>query len=196
MEHREYSGTWKEIWTQKGAEAGTKEDALEMGGWNRTLTSASDIANRIVDFMQIKPNDRVLEIGCGTGGLAQYLECNYCGIDYSVTSVKKCMEFFQKTAIYAEANELPFRDKYFDKCFAYGCFMYFPSKDYVKQVVNEMRRVTRKMIFIGEMPMESHEPKHLLFERAEMEHLGLKTIAGWAEPYTRVRFSAYELLND
>ncbi len=32
MEHKEFQGTWQEIWTQKGAVAGSKEDALEMGG--------------------------------------------------------------------------------------------------------------------------------------------------------------------
>lgn len=191
MEHKEFSGTWQEIWTQKGAVAGTKEDALEMGGWNKTLTSAKEIVERIVSFMGIKPADRVLEIGCGTGGMAQYLDCNYVGIDYSVTSVKKCMEFFQKPALFAEANDLPFKDKYFDKCFAYGCFMYFPSIEYARQVVSEMRRVTKGGIFIGELPRESHEPKHLLFKENDFEVLGLRTMKGWAEPYTEKRFSAY-----
>lgn len=193
MEHKEFQGTWQEIWTQKGAVAGSKEDALEMGGWNKTITSAEEIAGKIVDFLDIKPDDKVLEIGCGTGGLAQYIDCEYVGIDYSKTSVAKCMEFFQKTAFYAEANNLPFKDKYFDKCFAYGCFMYFPSMEYAEQVVSEMRRVTKGGIFIGEMPRESKEKKHLLFKESDMEKLGLKTIKGWAAPYQDVRFSAYLL---
>ncbi len=194
MIHKEYDGTWQEIWTKKGAVASTKEDSLELGGWNKTQTSAESIVNKMVEFMDIKPSDRVLEIGCGAGGMAQYLDCNYIGIDYSVTSVEKCMEFFKKPAIFAEANDIPFKDKYFDKCFAYGCFMYFPSMEYVKQVIAEMRRVTRTAIFIGEMPRESHEPKHLLFDEEEIQKLGLKTIKGWAEPYTKVRFSGYEFL--
>lgn len=191
MENKEFTGTWQEIWTKKGAVAGSKEDALYMGGWNKTLSSAEEIVGKLVDFLDIKPTDRVLEIGCGTGGMAQYLECDYVGIDYSSTSVKKCMEFFQKPALFAEANDLPFKDKYFDKCFAYGCFMYFPSMEYVRQVVEEMKRVTKKSIFIGECPRESHEPKHLLFTEKDLEMLGLKTMKGWAEPYTEIRFSAY-----
>lgn len=191
METKVFDGTWKEIWTQKGAVAGTKEDALEMGGWTNTVTSAEEIANKIVDFLDIKPNDKVLEIGCGTGGLAQYIDCDYIGIDYSVTSIRRCMEFFQKPAIYAEANDLPFKDKYFDKCFAYGCFFYFPSMEYVREAVAEMKRVTSGMILIGELPKSSHEPKHLLFEEADMKGLGLDIMKGWAEPYTEIRFSAY-----
>ena len=195
MKHVEFEGTWKEIWTQKGAVAGTKEDALEMGGWNHTKTSAEDIAKKIVEFLKIESDDKVLEIGCGTGGLAQYITCDYVGIDYSKTSVQKCMEFFSKTALYAEANDLPFKDKYFDKCFAYGCFMYFQDQNYVRQVVEEMRRVTKSIIFIGELPKKSHEPKHLLFKEADFERMGLKTIRGWAEPYCDIRFSAYESLD-
>ena len=196
MEHREYSGTWKEIWEKKGSVVGSKKDALEMGGWNKTLTPAEEIVGKLVDFLDIKSSDKVLEIGCGAGGMAQYLDCEYIGIDYSKTSVSKCMEFFQKPALVAEANNLPFKDNYFDKCFAYGCFMYFPSMQYVEQVVSEMRRVTRGGIFIGEMPRESHEPKHLLFHEEDMEKLGLKILKGWAEPYTQIRFSAYSLGND
>ena len=103
------------------------------------------------------------------------------------------MRFFNKTAIYAEANDIPFKDKYFDKCFAYGCFMYFPSMKYVEEVINEMRRVTKGMIFIGELPRESHEPKHLLFTEKDIEQFNLQIVPGWAEPYTEVRFSAYSL---
>lgn len=191
MQNLRFDGTWKEIWTQKGAVAGTKEDALEIGGWTNTVSSAREIAKRLVDFLEIKQSDKVLEIGCGAGGLAQYMDCDYIGIDYSKTSVKRCMEFFQKTAIYAEAADLPFRDKYFDKCFAYGCFFYFPNMDYVKRTVDEMKRVTKGMIFIGELPIKSHESKHLLFKKEAMQELGLTIIDGWAEPFTSIRFSAY-----
>ena len=191
MEHKEFVGTWKEIWTQKGAMAGTKEDALEMGGWNKTETSAQEIVMRLVDFMKIKKTDKVLEIGCGAGGMAQYLDCNYIGLDYSKTSVQKCMEFFHKTAICANANDIPFKSNYFDKSFAYGCFMYFPSEQYVREVIAELKRVTKKMIFIGELPVESHEPKHLLFKKELFESEGFTVIDGWAKPYTKIRFSAY-----
>lgn len=191
MEHIEFSGSWKEIWTQKGALVGTREDALEMGGWNHTETSAKEIVDRLISFMDINPSDKILEIGCGAGGMAQYLDCDYVGLDYSPSSVKRCMEFFQKTAICADANDIPFKDKYFDKCFAYGCFMYFPNWEYVERVISEMKRVTKGMVFIGELPMESHESKHLLFKKEKMEELGLNTISGWAEPYTRIRFSSW-----
>lgn len=36
-EYMEYSGTWKEIWTQKGAMEGTKEDIRVFDGWKNLL---------------------------------------------------------------------------------------------------------------------------------------------------------------
>lgn len=126
------------------------------------------------------------------GGLAQYLNCDYYGIDYALSSTKKCMEFFQKPAIHAEAADIPFKDDYFDKSFAYGCFMYFENKQYVERAICEMRRVTRELIFIGELPKESHEEKHLLFTEEEMKKYGFEIIDGWAEPYQKIRFSCLQ----
>lgn len=190
MEHKEFSGTWREIWTQKGEQEGKISDVLEYGGWNKTITSASEIAQRITDLLDIQENDKILEIGCGAGGLAQYLKCDYYGIDYAKSSTQRCMEFFQLPALCAEAADLPFKDKFFDKSFAYGCFMYFNDMEYVEKAIEELKRVTKKIIFIGELPKESHEPKHLLFRETDLTKFGFKTFKGWAEPYTEIRFSA------
>ena len=138
----EYSGTWKEIWTQKGAMEGTKEDIRVFDGWEKSTADMKETADRIMEILDIKPTDRVLEVGCGAGGLAQYMDCEYIGIDFSKTLVNRCMEFYQKSAVYSEANDIPFKDKYFDKCFSWGVFLYFPSREYVDQVISEMKRVT------------------------------------------------------
>lgn len=145
----EYSGTWKEIWTQKGAMEGTKEDIRVFDGWEKSTADMKETADRIMEILDIKPTDRVLEVGCGAGGLAQYMDCEYIGIDFSKTLVNRCMEFYQKSAVYSEANDIPFKDKYFDKCFSWGVFLYFPSREYVDQVISEMKRVTKNRILLG-----------------------------------------------
>ena len=71
----EYSGTWKEIWTQKGAMEGTKEDIRVFDGWEKSTADMKETADRIMEILDIKPTDRVLEVGCGAGGLAQYMDC-------------------------------------------------------------------------------------------------------------------------
>ena len=60
MEHKEFDGSWKEIWTQKGNQKGTKSDVLEYGGWNHSQTPADEIVHKMVSFMEIKNDDNVL----------------------------------------------------------------------------------------------------------------------------------------
>ena len=100
------------------------------------------------------------------------------------------MEFYQKSAVYSEANDIPFKDNYFDKCFSWGVFLYFPSAEYAGQVVSEMKRVTKDGIFIGELPMESHDAKHMLYTPEQLQAYGFETMRGWSEPYCEIRFNA------
>ena len=90
----EYSGTWKEIWTQKGEMVGTKEDIAIYDGWEKSTTSMEEVAANIKCFLDIKPTDKVLEVGCGAGGLGRFLDCEYVGIDFSKPLTKRCMEFY------------------------------------------------------------------------------------------------------
>lgn len=191
----EYKGTWKEIWTQKGDMTGSKDDIEIYDGWEKSQTGMKEIAELISEFLNIRPSDRVLEVGCGAGGLAQYIDCEYVGIDFSKPLTKRCMEFYGLPAIYAEANDIPFRDGYFDKVFSWGVFLYFPSKEYAEKVVNEIKRVTKSQndpsIFIGDIPLSSHNERHMTYEKKQFEDMDMKTIRGWAKPYNDVRFNAW-----
>ena len=187
----EYNGTWKEIWTQKGMEDGTKEKVKIFDGWEKSETEIEVIAEKIKTKLDIKKEDRILEVGCGAGGIAQFIDCDYIGIDFSKPLTEKCMLFFQKTAICAEANNLPFRDGVFDKCFSWGVFLYFPNLDYMEQVVLEMKRVTKGMIFIGDIPKRSQNKRHMTYTEQQFQNLGFETLGGWAAPYQEDRFNAF-----
>ena len=188
-----YEGKLKEIWTQIGAMKGTRDDIRVYDGWEKSTADMRETAQRIINLLEIKPTDKVLEVGCGAGGLAQYMNCEYIGIDFSSTLVKRCMEFYQKTAVYSEANEIPFKDKYFDKCFSWGVFLYFPEWNYTEEVIREMKRVTKQGIFIGELPKTSHDPKHQLYHEKQFADVGFLTERGWSEPYCDIRFNAFFL---
>lgn len=89
------TGTWKEIWTQKGEMEGTKEDIRIYDGWEKSTADMEIAAKKITKLLNIKPTDKVLEVGCGAGGLAQYMNCEYIDIDFSSTLVK-CVWNFTK----------------------------------------------------------------------------------------------------
>ncbi len=182
----EYSGTWKEIWTQKGEMKGTIDDLYVYDGWEKSKADIQTTADRISQELNIHPEDKVLEVGCGAGALAQYMNCQYYGIDYSQPLIKKHMEFFGNSVLYAEANDIPFKDKYFDKCFCWGVFLYFDSHKYAQEVIKEMKRVTKDGILIGELPIISHDDKHLLYQKEMFPEWMIQD--AWTEVYKGKRF--------
>lgn len=184
----EYSGTWREIWTQKGEMEGGIDDLYIYDGWEKSKADIKTTAYKIRKELDIKPDDRVLEIGCGAGALAQYLECEYIGIDFSRSLLKKHIEFFGNSVLYGEANDIPFKDKWFDKTFCWGVFLYFESLEYAEQVLREIVRVTRSGILIGELPLESHDKKHLLYTKEMFDGWTLED--AWTKKYKGKRFIA------
>lgn len=159
---------WKKIWERKGKNR--KADLRTLNGydnWTGTGANLRDIVSHISKALKIKKGDRVLEIGCGAGALAQYLECDYIGIDYSNTLVRRHIKELNNSVITGEANDIPFKDGYFDKAFSYSVFHYFPNKKYAKEAIKELKRVCKGKIFIGDLPIVSHRRTHLLFKKSE-----------------------------
>ncbi len=154
---------WQKIWEKKG-KANT-DNLFELDGFEATVVNPKSVANKIIKLLNIKKTDRVLEVGCGAGMLAQYLNCNYVGVDYSSFLVKKHIKLLGHSVLVAEANNLPFKNKSFDKVFAYSVFHYFYDKEYARKALKEMKRVSKGEIFIGDLPETSHRRNHLLFKR-------------------------------
>lgn len=180
--------TWRQIWYRKGKESGGLDDILKYNGYEKTQIDMKEVAACITRELNIKTTDTVLEVGCGAGALAQYLKCNYVGVDYSETLVKKHIELLGNSVLVCEASNLLFKDKYFDKVICYGVFMYFDSIEYALQTINEIKRVAKGSILIGDLPMRSHSNKHLLFEKDLFK--GWKITDGFYDPYRKDRFNA------
>lgn len=181
--------TWKQIWTRKGKAEGA--DLLAYDGYEATHVDMEEVARQIVKRLDIRKEDKVLEVGCGAGALAQYLDCDYVGIDYSHTLVKKHIEILHNSVLTGEAADLPFKDKYFDKVICYGVFLYFDNKEYAQAATKELLRVAKKGVLIGELPMRSHREEHLLYQKEEFE--GWEISDGFYDPYRKDRFNAVQL---
>lgn len=180
--------TWKQIWTRKGRAAGGLENLLEFDGYERTQVDMKEVAAEIIRRLDIRKEDRVLEVGCGAGALAQYLDCDYTGIDYSPTLVRRHIELLHNTVLVGEAADLPFKDQFFDKVICYGVFLYFDNKTYAQKATEELLRVAKKGVLIGELPIRSHREEHLLFSPEEFE--GWDISDGFYDPYRKDRFNA------
>jgi len=156
---------WKEIWERKGLE--DTDDLRKLDGSERhPIGLDKKIVEGIISRLDLTPNQRVLEVGCGAGMLAQHFRnFNYQGVDQSNSLIRKHKKIIGGNPLVAPANKLPFQNSYFDAVFSWGVFLYFPDSEYARETIKEMRRVCKepKKVYLGDLPINSHRDSHLLF---------------------------------
>jgi cytidyltransferase-like protein len=157
--------SWDLIWEKKGNI--NDNNLYNLNGYDDTTFKPEISYNQIINLLKLPENSKILEIGCGAGLLSKLFceKYNYFGIDYSSTLIEKNIKIVKKGKVYnCEAKDLPFKDKYFDYTFSVGVFEYFPSKEYMKDVLKEIERVTKKGICILNIRNKTHlikKKKHI-----------------------------------
>ncbi len=158
---------WKKVWSKKGKLE--SQDLKLLNGYEKTSINPEKVSKNISKALGINKDTRVLEVGCGAGMIAQFLNCKYVGIDYSASLIEKHRRILNNEVYESEANKLKFKDKSFDCVFAYSVFQYFKDLDYAYSVIEEMKRVSKRSIFIGDLAINSHDTNHLLFKKSMFE---------------------------
>jgi len=99
-------------------------------------------------LLDIEPDDRVLDVGCGTGfateGLLAHVETVH-GLDQSAHQLEQAYAKFGKTAgpvrfARGDAERLPYRDDTFDVVWSSGSIEYWPNP---VEGLRELRRVAK-----------------------------------------------------
>jgi len=111
-----------------------------MGRWSRRL------AGPFLDFAGVRPGDRVLDVGCGTGVITAALAergCVAVGIDASEPYLDGARHLRSQPGVtyeFGDARHMTYPEASFDACVSTLALDVIPEVD---QVVAEMRRVTR-----------------------------------------------------
>ena len=150
---------WSLIWEKKGE--CNDNNPINLNGYEDTKFDPLACVNEIINQLKINKGEKILEVGSGAGLLSKYFkdDYNYFGIDYSSSLVIKNIKLFNTKIFNCEACKLPFKDKYFDFTFSVGVFEYFPSKEYMKEVLNEIERVSKKGIYLLNLRKVTHSSK-------------------------------------
>ena len=145
-----------EIYYDKRAEASNQVEAA--GQWGKeefVIPICKEISNKI----KIKKSDRVLELGCGSGVLGNWIKekCSmYIGLDISFEMLKKFQDFSEhgkKFELFqALTDVVPFLDNIFDIILINSVTMYFREEGLLRRTLAEIQRVATKnaTIFIGD----------------------------------------------
>ncbi|MGM0398212.1 MAG: methyltransferase domain-containing protein [Halobacteriota archaeon] len=106
--------------------------------WNEEMRS------RALDMLDIDHDDRVLDVGCGTGfgtaGLLEYAD-EVTGLDQSIHQLEKARAKFDGDSVRftrGDAERLPFADDSFDVLWSSGSIEYWPNP---VRALQEFRRV-------------------------------------------------------
>ena len=114
---------------------------------------APSYSNNAIDFIKkkrlelikkdINKNDKIIEIGCGSGNLLKHLECdNISGVDISPLMIEECKKILPKGKfLTGDAENLQFKDNAFDKVIISEVLYYLPD---LNKAISEAFRVLKK----------------------------------------------------
>lgn len=119
-----------------------------MGRWSRRL------AEPFLDFVGTAPGERVLDLGCGTGSLAEALvqragPRELCGVDLAAPYVEQASRRVHAAGVTFQVGDicaLDFPDRHFDRVLSLLVLHFVPKSE---QALAEMRRVARPGATVG-----------------------------------------------
>lgn len=147
--NQKFKSQWEEI-------AGLNDEISQTG--RESGYDVSVIANDIINKLEIKSGEYILDNGCGNGLIASIIALKarkVIGVDFSKKQIetakkreKDNLEFLE-----AESRNLPFSDNSFDKAIFYSVAHYLSYRE-LESSLEELRRVCKPeaKILIGDVP--------------------------------------------
>ena len=147
---------------------------INYGGYNYLPGRWAPVANQMIDHYNLKPGDKILDIGCGKGFqlyelTVQLPGLEIKGVDISEYAIKNGKKEIIDDIMVCNANSLPFPDNHFDFVFSINTFHNLYNFD-LYDALEEIERVGKKNKYICVESYESEEQKaNLLYWQVTCE---------------------------
>jgi len=113
-------------------------------------------SQEIVRAVAAGPDDKLLDIGCGTGYFSQFFNSDYTGVDIDAVYIAQARKKFtnnHRRFLMAGAGKIDFPDKSFDKVLLINVIHHLSDGD-LAIVLAEAARLAKKEILIFDMATE------------------------------------------
>jgi ubiquinone/menaquinone biosynthesis C-methylase UbiE len=111
--------------------------------WKNCQDIFEKIKQVIIDELQPKPDDKILDVGCGPGTWTRVFKefsANVTGIDISEEMLKIAKKNVEAKFLQCSGDDTPFERDFFDKIVCVRVFEYFQNK---QKAVNEFHRILK-----------------------------------------------------
>ncbi len=147
---------------------------INYGGYKYLPGRWAPIANQMIEHYNLKPGDKILDIGCGKGFQLYELNIqlpglNIRGVDISEYAISNGKEEIAEHLMVCNANSLPFPDNHFDFVFSINTLHNLYAFD-LKKALIEIERVGKKNKYICVESYKTEEQKaNLLYWQVTCE---------------------------
>ena len=146
-------------------------DGLDTGFGSVSEESWRAFARRTSDALGLHPGDRVFEVGCGAGAFLLDLYergIHVAGLDQSAALIDMARAAMPNGAFrVADASALDEGTRA-DVVLACGVFMYFPSLDYARSVIEQMAASASRAVAVLDVPDVAREAAALAHRRGTL----------------------------
>ena len=149
---------WKKIWNNENRinqiilDCLIRCDGFDTLGGKFDVKNWIDYSERLIELAEIKKNESIFEIGCGSGAFLYNLYLNNYevgGCDYSSPLIQIAKQFMPNGEfILSEASELELYEKQFNAVISHSIFFYFKNLEYAEKVFKKMINFSNNKIAI------------------------------------------------
>jgi ubiquinone/menaquinone biosynthesis C-methylase UbiE len=127
-----------------------------------------DSVKDLIAYLEIGKDDRILDLGCGAGGLSEYISdetgAHVVGLDYAATAIETATNRTEGkrdrlTFVQGDMNSLDFEDRSFDKVVSIDTIYWVADIDEALASISRLLRPDGRLgIFIANTPLMDDEP--------------------------------------